>query len=62
MPMDLVTDDPQKLALTTIEDYAPLVGVEAVERILKKSERMRDMHIVNISSTGSVPQSCCSVA
>ena len=49
--MDLVTDDPQKLALTTIEDYAPLVGVEAVERILKKSECMCDMHIVNISST-----------
>ncbi len=51
MPMDLLLNDPKKLALTTIEDYAPLVGAEAVDRILKKSKRMRDMRIVNISST-----------
>ena len=49
--MNSATDVPEKLALTTIEDYAPLVGAEAVERILKKSARIRDLHIVNISST-----------
>ena len=51
MLMNSATDVPEKLALTTIEDYAPLVGAEAVERILKKSARIRDLHIVNISST-----------
>lgn len=49
--MDPATDAPQQLALTTIEDYAPLVGAETVERILKKSARFRDLHVVNISST-----------
>jgi len=51
MPMDLATYDPPKFALTTIEDYAPLVGAQTVERLLKKAARMRDLHIVNISST-----------
>jgi trehalose synthase len=53
MPMDLATEASPKPDLTTIEDYAPLVGVEAVERILEKCARMRDLHVVNISSTHS---------
>lgn len=37
--------------LTTVYDYEPLVGGETVERIAKKAERLRDLHIVNINST-----------
>ena len=37
--------------LTSVEDYEPLVGAETVERILKKAERLRDLHVVNINST-----------
>ena len=34
-----------------IEDYAPLVGGEAVDRILKKAARVQGLHIVHVSST-----------
>ena len=37
--------------LTSVEDYEPLVGAETVERILKTAESLRDLHVVNISST-----------
>ncbi len=37
--------------LPLIEDYEPLIGAAAVERILMKAKRLRDMHILNISST-----------
>ena len=37
--------------LTSVEDYEQLVGAETVERILKKAERLRDMHVANVSST-----------
>ena len=37
--------------LATVEDYELLIGAEAVERILKKVERLRDLHIVNVNST-----------
>jgi trehalose synthase len=40
-----------KPQLTTIYDYEPLVGSETVERIAKRAEQLRDLHIVNISST-----------
>ncbi len=40
-----------KPQLTTIYDYAPLVGGETVERLAKRAEELRDLHIVNISST-----------
>jgi trehalose synthase len=39
------------LRLTSIADYEPLVGSETIERIAKKAERMRDLHLVNMSST-----------
>ncbi|MGE0426264.1 MAG: glycosyltransferase [Reyranellaceae bacterium] len=38
-------------ALTTVEDYEPLVGAAVVERILEKARRLRDLHVVNINST-----------
>ena len=40
-----------KPQLTTIYDYEPLVGRETVERIAKRAEQLRDLHIVNVSST-----------
>ena len=40
-----------KPQLTTIYDYEPLVGRETVDRIAKRAEQLRDLHIVNVSST-----------
>lgn len=37
--------------LVTIDDYRPLVGDEAVARIVRKAKRLRDLRVVNISST-----------
>jgi len=37
--------------LTSVEDYEPLIGAEAVERILEKAEALSDLHVVNVSST-----------
>ena len=44
-------DKPPNLSLTSVEDYEPLIGTKAVERICRKAEGLRDLHIVNISST-----------
>lgn len=44
-------DDQTEFKLVSVEDYELLIGAEAVERILKKVERMRDLHVVNINST-----------
>lgn len=49
--MDDPSPDPAILRLTSIADYEPLIGGEAVERILAKAERLKDLHIVNINST-----------
>jgi trehalose synthase len=35
----------------SIEDYAPLIGAESVERIIRKAQRLRGLRVVNISST-----------
>jgi len=43
--------DPRDFRLCTIEDFEDLIGAEAVERILRKAERLRDLHVVNINST-----------
>jgi trehalose synthase len=51
MLMDPITTDAQEFALASVQDYEPLVGAEAIERILKKAERLSDLHIVNVSST-----------
>ena len=45
------TDFANQFALAHIEDYEPLVGAEAVERIARKAGRLRDLHLLNINST-----------
>jgi trehalose synthase len=40
-----------KQKLIQIEDYEPLIGNKAVERIRAKAEHLRDLHVVNINST-----------
>jgi trehalose synthase len=45
------SQDPRSFKLASIEDYEPLIGGEAVERLLKKVEALRDLHIVNVNST-----------
>jgi trehalose synthase len=50
----LVPDDteaPRTFKLTSVEDYEPLIGSETVERLLKKVEALRDIHVVNVNST-----------
>lgn len=37
--------------LPAVEDYEALVGGAAVQRILAKAERLRDLHVVNVNST-----------
>ncbi|MCA1817671.1 MAG: glycosyltransferase [Acidobacteria bacterium] len=37
--------------LNRIEDYEPLCGAEAVERIARKAERLREAHVVHVNST-----------
>jgi trehalose synthase len=37
--------------LVNIEDYAPFIGAEAVERITRKAQRLRGLRVVNVSST-----------
>jgi trehalose synthase len=43
--------DARDFRLCTVEDFEDLIGAEAVERILKKAARLRDLHVVNINST-----------
>jgi trehalose synthase len=43
--------DSYGLRLCTVEDFEDLIGGEAVERILRKAERLHDLHVVNINST-----------
>lgn len=49
--MDGLNIDSAPFGMTTVESYEPLVGAATVERILRKAEAMRDMHIVNVNST-----------
>jgi trehalose synthase len=35
----------------SIEDYTPLIGEAAVDRLRSKALRLRDMHVANVSST-----------
>src|SRR4051812_21126763 len=39
------------LGLHTIEQYEPLIGGAAIERILAKADRARRQHVVHVSST-----------
>ncbi len=45
------SQDARRFKLTSVEDYESLIGGEAVERLLAKAERLRDLHVVNINST-----------
>ncbi len=40
-----------EFSLPRLEDYVPLIGAEAVERILGKAARLRDLHVLNVNST-----------
>lgn len=44
-------DNPDTPALTTVLDYERLIGIQAVERILRKANRLRDLHVLNVNST-----------
>ncbi len=46
-----IEPEPAPCQLIGVEDYAPLVGEETVERILAKAHRMRDLHVVHVNST-----------
>lgn len=35
----------------TLEDYEPFIGAEAADRIQKKAEAHKDLHVVNVNST-----------
>ena len=43
--------DARHFKLNSVEDYEPLVGAEAVDRLMKKIETLRDIHLVNVNST-----------
>ncbi|HVS77268.1 MAG TPA: glycosyltransferase [Steroidobacteraceae bacterium] len=45
------TQRTRELSLPMVSDYEPLIGGETVQRILRKADRLRDLHIVNINST-----------
>ena len=40
-----------KYGLVQISDYKPLIGKEAVERIVDKARALRDLRVVNVNST-----------
>lgn len=41
----------EHLKLIKVEDYEPYVGAETVDRIQKKAERLRNVHVTNVNST-----------
>lgn len=49
--MDVTENPGCTFRLASIEDYEPLIGSESVARILRKVDRVRDMHVVHINST-----------
>lgn len=49
--MDTSLAEPHPFSLTSVESYELLVGAETVERVLKKADKLRDLHVININST-----------
>lgn len=49
--MDIRTSEPPARTLPSVETYESLIGGEAVERILRKAERLSDLHVINVNST-----------
>jgi len=37
--------------ITRVEDYEKFIGAEAVSRIIEKSDRLKDLKVININST-----------
>lgn len=50
-PMVWKANKPVEHELPTLEQYEKLIGSRTVDRIMSKVERLRDLHIVNVSST-----------
>ena len=44
-------DEASAFGLASVEDYAPFIGEEHVERVLMKASRLRDLHVAHVSST-----------
>jgi trehalose synthase len=51
MPMPDPTTDLVDFKLISVEDYEPLIGAKAVDRILTNARRLHDLHLLNINST-----------
>ena len=49
--MDPAAESVWGLRLPRVEDYAPLIGDAAVERLLAKAGRLRDRRVVHVNST-----------
>ena len=49
--MDVSSTERLPFGLASVEKYEPLVGGEMVERILRKAEKLHDLHVVNVNST-----------
>jgi len=49
--MNPQTQEKSDYKLVTVEDFEPLIDAEALERIGGKAESLRDLHVVNVSST-----------
>lgn len=43
--------DTEAMSVPSVEDYEPLIGAEAVDRLLGKVRRLGDMHLLNVNST-----------
>jgi trehalose synthase len=41
----------KKSRIRQIEDFEPIIGAKAVERILKKAQLLKDKHVVHVNST-----------
>jgi trehalose synthase len=44
------TNEPSS-GVHSLESYEPLIGRERIQRILKKADKIRDLHVVHVSST-----------
>jgi trehalose synthase len=51
MPEMVTAIEPRTLGLHSLESYEPLIGPECVDRILRKVQNVRDLHVIHVSST-----------
>jgi trehalose synthase len=45
------TTEPSSLGVHSLESYEALIGRERIKRILRKADKIRDLHVVHVSST-----------